>query len=381
MTELYHKFVSNLKKRFGKYDEEHNRFQKTSNSEIARELGYSDAQFSRLINGSATEGEYQRANQNLARIIHIDKLEEELSKLKEGKIHWLHKPIWLYAAIGLIAIFLVLILSNIIYEEPVSENDISSTNRDATLKWAFETSFVNPYVSLDELPEDCNYPCYKYQGKWVLDENYKIPFFREQNGYHYLATEVNMYARCTSEASNSGNEFEGYEYQRHEIWYDKRELPIDSFLLSNNKLNKSYKELVFSKDPNFIKIAVVHTFFRNIFNLENNEIDRSGKVIGRDIEVIKEDQLVEALGDRSEVDNIKRDINRISNIRLEDFSKPISCDNSPTPDDDFNMVKDGDLMTFACQLTTNRVAFDYVKKYRLEDQYIKNTCRSSVMAD
>jgi|TARA_R100000027_G_C2196688_1_gene78621 uncharacterized protein YceH (UPF0502 family) len=54
-------------------------------SEFARELGYSDAQFSRLINGAATEGEYQRANQNLNRLQLIDKLTNQIDRLKNNE--------------------------------------------------------------------------------------------------------------------------------------------------------------------------------------------------------------------------------------------------------------------------------------------------------
>lgn len=375
MPELYAEFVNNLKKRFGKYDDEHHRFDKMSNSEIARELGYSDAQFSRLINGSATDGEYQRANQNLNRIIYIDKLEHDLSFARSDQTYWQKNKLWVIVTALLTASCLYLLITTLSGDNEPTEN--KNDQRDATLEWAFETSYIKPYVSLDELPEDCNYPCYKYQGKWELKNKYKLPFFREQNGYHYVATEVKMYARCMSEVSDAGNQFEGYEYQKHEIWYDKRELPIDSFIYDNGQLKKDYEQLDFEQDENFVKVAFVHTFFRNEFKIDSLGIVRKGKVIGRDVEIIPDDELMNNI-DASQLSTIKNNINRISRVRLKDFSKPISCDRAEPPSKDFHLVKDGDEMTFDCQLTTSRVALNYAKTYVLSDQYIKNTCRSSV---
>jgi hypothetical protein len=69
MKDSYINFVNKLKKLYGAFDERLKKFEKAPNSEISRDLGYSDAQFSRLINESATEGEYSRANQNAERIL------------------------------------------------------------------------------------------------------------------------------------------------------------------------------------------------------------------------------------------------------------------------------------------------------------------------
>jgi len=376
MSELYNEFINSLKKYFGKYDPDNHRFEKLSNSEIARELGYSDAQFSRLINNSATDGEYQRANQNLHRIIYIEKLEHELAITKDGKQPWLkNNAIWISIIIivSALAIFFAF-QSNSNQTVGISQNIIK---RDATLEWAFETSYIKPYVNLDDLPADCNYPCYKYQGKWKLEETYKLPFFREQNGYHYLAKDVTMYARCMSEVTDMGDKFEGYEYQEHEIWYDKRELPIDSFIYNNGQLKAFYKDLDFSQNENFIKIANVHTFFRNEFTIDSLGIKRNGKVIGRDVEIRTNDELNKVI-DKDLVTSIKNNLTRISRIKLKDFSKPVACSPSDLPNDDFHLIKDGDKMSFDCELTTSRFSMDYSKTYILTDQYIKNSCRVSV---
>jgi hypothetical protein len=373
MSELYTELIKNLKKCFGKYDEEHHRFEKTSNSEVARELGYSDAQFSRLINGSATEGEYQRANQNVKRILYINELEEELSISKEGLSLRKKKRTWVIVAFTFVfSILLLVFIYWFIDPNIASPKNIS--NRDSTLKWAFENAYIKPYTKLNSLPEDCNFPCYKYQGKWALKEPYKLPFFREQNGYHYVATEVNMYARCKGEEAENGELFEGYEYQKHEIWYDKKERTVDSFVLNSGELTKDYKDLVLAENKDFVKMATVHTLFRNDFNIQNDFVSREGKVIGRDVEVINDHALSKLISSPEKVIKIKSEVNNIARVRLEDFSRPISCQNAAVPSTDFNLIKDGDELSFSCKLTTSRLSLDYEKTYVLTDQYIKNTC-------
>jgi hypothetical protein len=245
------------------------------------------------------------------------------------------------------------------------------------LKWSFESAFVSPYTKLSQLPQDCDFPCYKYQGRWELKKPYKLPFFREQNGFHYLATEVNMYARCMTEAQDDGTLLEGYEYQKHEIWYDKRKLPIDSFVNLNNrkKILPEYQSLDFSEDENFIKIAYVHTFFKNEFKFNQDTIERSGKVIGRDIKFIPTESLLKYLPSEAEIRDLTNQINRIVFNRLEDFSRPINCETTFVPNPDFHKVSAGDEISFNCTLTTGRVPLNYEKTYVLVDQYIENSCQ------
>lgn len=375
VVQQYSEFVSKLEKLFGKFDNEHKRFDRATNSKIARELGYSDAQFSRLINQTATEGEYQRAIQNVDRILSLQSLQEKLNEIQHPNKRNFEK-IWIIISVILLAITIFQSVRMYTFKNEFSVYR-EFIPKDHTLRWAFESSFINPFVKLDELPDDCNYPCYKYQGKWELDKTYKLPFFRERNGFHYLATSVNMYARCMTEKSNQGDIIEGYEYQKHEIWYDLREWPIDSFLTSENFLKEEYKKLDFSEHHDFVKVANVHTFFRNEFVLDSTFIQRSGKVIGRDLEYISMDNLSKKIVSQSLTDEIQNELNRIVSNRLKDFSNPIECNIAPLINKDFNLIKDGDLMSYNCELTTSRFGIDYTKTYRLTDQYIKNRCIES----
>lgn len=382
MKDLYKNFISRLEHIYGPFNENRKSFKKASNSKIARELCYSDSQFSRLVNESASEGEYQRAIKNVERILNERTLKEKLEKQTdsessqkpEGKS--LHKA-WKFAT-GTLTLVLISILAINYFED--STTQANNIERDEMLRWIFETSAISPFIKLDDLPKDCNYPCYKYQGKWNLKDTYKIPVFRERNGFHYLATDVNLYTRCKSEESEGGEILEGYEYQKHEIWYDKRELQIDSFLTSTDKtqIRDAYKNLQFEEDPNFVKVAYVHTFFRNEFKIDSSSIARTGKVIGRDVEYIPDENLIVSLQTTSRLNDIKSEVNSIIANRLEDFSRPISCMNAALPDKDFHKIKEGDLMSFNCELTTANAPIKYTKTYVLNDQYIETTCRPNL---
>jgi hypothetical protein len=245
------------------------------------------------------------------------------------------------------------------------------------LQWGFENNYVKPYLKLKELPEDCYYPRYKYQGKWKLKEEYKVPFYRERNGFDYVAKEVVMYSRCMDEKKERGESFEGYEYQKHEIWYDKRETPIDSFLSVeiSHKLKESYAKMDFEDNSEFIKIAYVHTFFRTEFTIDGDKVYRSGKAIGRDIEFVSMDILKEQSITADLLNELKSETSTIAKNLLKDFSKPINCIPSAPPSIDFNKIKQGDELIFDCQFSIGRFVVDYTKSYLLEDQYISTICR------
>lgn len=372
MTGIYLELVNKLEKIFGKFDQEHRRFEATTNSKISRDLGYSDAQFSRLINETATDKEYQRAIQNVDRILKIHQLEKQV---ESGNANgWSVKlRTWFILSIVFFLMFAGMLIA---YLTLLNDNEESSVDasRDYTLEWTFENYFINPYSKLDDLPADCNYPCYKYQGQWALEKNYKLPFFRERNGFHYLATEAKLYARCMAENNDGGKTVEGYEYQRHEIWYDVKEWPMDSFVTESGIANKRYENLNFEDDESFIKVANVHTFFRNEFSLGDSLIVRKGKVIGRDLELLDRETMLGHIKDNNQLKQIETQINRIVEKRLQDFSVPINCLDIPLIRQDVADIADGDRMSYSCQMTTSRFPIEYTKTYILVDQYIKNDC-------
>jgi hypothetical protein len=179
------------------------------------------------------------------------------------------------------------------------------------------------------------------------------------------------------ESDDSGESFEGYEYQKHEIWYDKREYPIDSFLTkgSNTEIRKSYNLSDLNKNQNFVKIAFVHTFFRTEFEIDSALINRSGKALGRDIEFVEDAILQSKLPDDTSLNSLKDEIKAISANRLEDYSKPINCKPAIAPDLNFNLVAEGDEMSYNCYFSIGNFVVNYNKTYVFKDQYINNYCR------
>ena len=379
MEQLHKNLITNLVKRYGKFNAVNNKFESTSNSKIARDLFYSDSQFSRLINNTASEGEFKRALGNIQRLLDLDALKnQELLPIKNTNSSLQLKRKVLFLTVG--ALFTLIVFGTIyFFTESYSESTqaLDTNTRYEMLKWGFENNFIQPYVKLKELPKDCDYPCYKYQGKWRLKSKYKIPFYRERNGFHYVAKEAVMYARCMDERDDSGKYFEGYEYQKHEIWYDKREYPIDSFLTkgSNTEIRKSYNLSDLSKNQNFVKIAFVHTFFRTEFEIGSSLISRSGKALGRDIEFVDDDILESKLHDDTSLISLKDEIKAISANRLEDYSKPINCQPAIAPNLNFNLVAEGDEMSYHCYFSIGNFIVNYNKTYVFQDQYINNYCR------
>ncbi len=379
-TEVLHKsFISKLIKRYGTFNNVRNKFESTSNSIIARDLFYSDSQFSRLINNSASEGEFKRALGNIERLLDLDQLKKKTpSNVNNAKNNIVLNRKFLFLALGIL--FSLIIISFFYfkrYDSTKIGEVLSDDSRYEMLKWGFENKFIQPYVKLKELPDDCYYPCYKYQGKWKLKQEYKIPFYRERNGFHYVAKEAIMYARCMDERDDKGEFFEGYEYQKHELWYDKREFPIDSFLTngSNTQIRDLYNNSNLEEDSNFVKIAYVHTFFRTEFQIDSSLIYRTGKAIGRDIEFVSDEILDSQLNDRVSLIGLKDEIKAISVNRLEDYSKPISCNPTIAPNINFNLIEEGDEMSFNCHFSIDRFIIDYNKTYIFDDQYINNYCR------
>lgn len=367
MENLYQEFISRLKKLYGGFDEVHKKFEKSPNSAISRDLGYSDAQFSRLINESATEGEYARANQNAQRILNLLDLEK---KLKDSPPQSKKKRLLSGIAIA----FISLIIGFSIGDRNKPLATIEQTKYDM-LRWAFESNFIKPYKGLRELPADCNYQCYKYQGRWELKNKYKLPFLRESSGFHYLAKSVTSYIRCAPEKNLEGKKMQGYEYQEHEIWYDILERPISMFIQEDGEPLASYEKLIFSESDEFVKIGTIHSFYTNDFDLDSTSILRHGQDVGRDIEFVTDEELAESISDRLLLDKIKREMVQIVQDPLKDFSRPSQCDPARIPSKDFHAVKNGDEMAFHCQMSTaGRFLINYTKAYVLRDQFIKDKC-------
>jgi hypothetical protein len=370
MKSPYLEFVNKLKKLYGSFDEAHKKFEKAPNSEISRDLGYSDAQFSRLINDTATEGEYNRANQNADRILALIRLESQVKSLSQKQDSKKRLLIIVFIFVGLISAYLL--------GKMLSQNETSSeVSRYDMLRWTFESNFINPYKGLRDLPADCDYRCYKYQGRWELKQEYKLPFLRESSGFHYLAKSVVAYIRCVPNDNPQGKLMIGYEYQEHEIWYDILERPIGAFISEDGTPLDTYEQLKFEQQEDFVKIGTVHSFYTNDFSLDSTFIYRKGQDIGRDIEFVSDEELEDKINNKPLLAKIKREMTLIVQDPLHDFSKPSACNPALMASNDFHSIASGTEMTFECQMTTaGRFPINYTKTYILKDQFIKDRCRT-----
>ncbi|MFT5955446.1 MAG: hypothetical protein ACI8QD_002299 [Cyclobacteriaceae bacterium] len=365
-------FILKLQKLYGAFDFDKNKFVEASNSSIARELGYSDAQFSRLINKHATAGEYHRVNQNAERILALMSYEEKFAKINVNPSSALASPrkrmmfFTLGIVLGGLFIYLLILLNR---------PETAEYSKYDMLTWTFESNFINPYKGLRELPTDCDYECYKYQGKWELKEEYKLPFLRERSGFHYLAKSVVSYIRCLPEENPNGKKMKGYEYQKHEIWYDILERSIGEFVADDGNQLDTYKELEFNKAKEFILIGTIHSLYTNDFLLDANGISRHGQDIGRDLEFVPEDELASQLQNKTLLEKIKREVTFIIQDPLRDFSQPSNCEIAKKPDADFHSISNGAEIVFNCEMTTaGRFRIGYSKNYVLQDQYIRDMC-------
>ena len=381
----YTKLINTLQKQFGHFDFDQKKFTKKSNSEIARELFYSDSQFSRLINQTASEGEYDRAIKVVERYLEYQQLKSVKKSNSNSMLPYLASGILKSALFLVFLILCLLTIAQYLFKGDPATSSLESSipdtkpgpnepQMDNMLRWSFEDADVNSYTNLSDLPEDCDFPCYRLQGQWKLKTPYKIPVFAERNGFHYVATEVNMYAKCMD--TRNGDWLEGYEYQKHEIWYDTKTMKVDSFLLNPEQpfLRPDYLEMDFNQTYRFLLIAQVHTFFRNEFEILDNQLRRKGQVIGRNIEYENLDELVAVLPqyDKKDLETLVNDIIR---KRVGDYSKPVQCSTFTFHKENFNEFEEREEMVYDCLMTTGRFPVSYQKIYFLENQYIKNKCR------
>ena len=170
INRIHAEFISKLERHYGRFDPLSNKFESTSNSKIARDLFYSDSQFSRLVNNTASEGELTRALRNVQRLLDVHDLRDNAAKLgsrPNGGGPDRNIFIWLSVLLALALAVALYFLAKPSQGETKDDVQPEQTRYDM-LKWGFENNYIKPYVRLKELPEDCYYPCYKYQGKWDL---------------------------------------------------------------------------------------------------------------------------------------------------------------------------------------------------------------------
>ena len=352
-NQLYHTFVSELSRIYGSF--ENFQFKKATNATIASELNYSNSQFSRLIHNTASHGELERAV-NAA---------HQLAKLKNFR-RILKGTVLLSS---MVISCLVLLLA---FQKKDSEPKIPSM-KDSFKNLFKEDEVRNFYTKLQDLPADCSFPSYKYQGEWVLNNAIQIPLFREKNGFHLRISNAVLY---TKSANSQGTIMEGYELETMEIWYDLEKRVIDEFLVSDGNNQKIPKYQVdFLSDKSFVKLATSSSVIRHEFSFEETGIQKESSIITRDINY--ESDQFEKLDLKEPT--VKKELEKIAFGQTS--RKPINCALAPYPKTDFHQVEEGDQLNFSCMFniknygnTSNLNSVLHGKSFKLKNQYITSIC-------
>lgn len=295
---LKDKFITTLEEKYGPWNKSTSKFGATSFGVISQDLSISASQFTKLIYGTATEGMYQRSIENINRLLLRESIRQELTVTlaeKEELEAALHKKqqqltgnrkkllLYLIAALftgALIAYLLLPRLSN--FEELiVAGNHPLSIYFDQD----FNANFNSPYLDIAEVQDFC--PCSAYEGEWVLSNQYKLPLPGSRRpGLYYLAKSADVRMKCSrydTTGMGQGYVLSGYEYLINEIWLDTKMTPLSPTYFNQEALSftPEFEALQFEGNPQFKKVATIHSFFTDKFEIYQDSIVRKGEPCGR----------------------------------------------------------------------------------------------------
>lgn len=385
---LHERFIQKLEAQYGPWEKTTSRFGSATFGRIAKDLCISASQFSKLIYGTATEGMYTRSIRNIERLM----LEQQVAHQRDEALsHWKKAMAllqrrqkvfrWLVMAFAL----LVLLLGGLVAYLWLNGSLTDSAKPGAT--WShplapyfdreFNAAYDSPFLKESEVQEYC--PCSAYEGRWSLSAPYKLPLpGNKRPGVYYLGKSADVRMKCSkSDTANAGkgNVLVAYEYLINEIWVDTEQTPLSPtyFDKSEKIFTPAFDSLSFEHNPQFKKVATIHSFFIDKFEIYPDSITRKGEPCGRfatdiDQELVRTYEI--------DLKNVLRDV-------LGDLNKT-DCNSSPNPYCDPNDLQEGEsTISFDCQYTIKSEnlgfggAYPYRKGFRLEQQsYSDNlTCR------
>ncbi len=379
---LREKFIAKLEEKYGTWNKTTSRFGVTAFGTISKELSISASQFSKLIYGTATEGMYERSIENINRLLQREsirkeldevllvntQLKENLAKQKYKRTSW--KKILFYS----LASLLLGALATVWWmHEPkkVEENTLAREGVHPLSLYfdqEFNASFNSPYLDITEVQDYC--PCSAYEGTWSLSESYKLPLPGSgKPGLYYLAKEADVRMKCArfdTVQVGKGRVLKGYEYLVNEIWVDTRMTPISPkyFNKETKTFTREFEELVFEDNPQFKKVATIHSFFTDKFEIYPDSIVRKGEPCGRYASDV----------DQKLVAEYEIDIRYILNNVLGNLTTT-DCSSTPNPFCNPNDLKEKEsVISFHCLYTIDTEnlgiggGYPYQKGYRLEKQ-------------
>ncbi len=387
---LKDKFISKLEEKYGRWNKITSRFGTTSFGAISKDLSISSSQFSKLISGTATEGMYQRSIENINRLIQRDSIREELQRVqaekdemaeqfqkaqKRGnrKLALMGFGVFVALLLGLGSMYLVNFYSN--KEKGIQEESQHPLSTFFDLE--FNANSNSPYVDPIEVQEFC--PCSAYEGSWALNKPYKLPIpGNRKPGVYYLAKSADVRIKCSHFDTlnvGKGRVLMGYEYLINEIWVDTKMTPLSPtyFDKESKSFTAEFEQLSFETQPQFKKVASIHSFFIDKFEIYEDVIIRKGEPCGRYASDINH-----KLAEEYEID-----IRFLLEYVLGDMTTT-RCAPAPNPFCDPNTLQEKEsVINFDCIYTIHIEnlgmggGYPYQKGYRLEKQnYMDNlTCR------
>lgn len=378
---LYEKFVKNLEEKYGKWEDLTSSFGHTKFGKIAEDLCVSSSQFTKLISGGATEGTYIRAIKNVEQLKNLDSLKEENKSLKKETdrlIATLKKPAidkssnlkyWILAT--LIAFALGGTIVGSFLDEQSSSPNKKSNHFNHPLSKFFDKDFLadfdSPYLNESEVQKYC--PCSGYEGKWELASNYYFPLPGSRKpGVYYVAKEGDIRLKCAKimNPSKAGTNLIGFERLLHEIWVDKRKRSFIPTFFDPQSMTytEAFKNLNFDTNPDFEKVAYIHSFFVDQFTLSSDSIYRIGEPCGRYAEIINPEL----------VNELELDFKHLLNNVIGNLTHT-NCSSSYNPYCNPNDLVEGESeLSFDCLFTIKTEnlgiggGYPYSKKYRLIEQ-------------
>jgi hypothetical protein len=232
----------------------------------------------------------------------------------------------------------------------------------------FNANFNSPYLDIAEVQGFC--PCSAYEGEWSLSAPYQLPLPGSRRpGLYYLAKSAEVRMKCSrydTTGVGQGQVLSAYEYLINEIWVDTKMTPLSPRYFDNSSLafTQEFQDLVFADNPQFKKVATIHSFFTDKFEIYPDSIIRKGEPCGRYASDIDQE-----LVDRYEIDIkyiLKDVLANMTTTRCSATANPY-CNPNDLREQESTIV-------FDCIYTINNEnlgiggGYPYQKGYRLERQ-------------
>ncbi|PSR12856.1 MAG: hypothetical protein DA408_12215 [Bacteroidetes bacterium] len=371
-------FTAKLEAHYGPWEKMTSRFGNAPFGEIAKDLSISASQFTKLIYGSATEGMYIRSIRNIERLMELqqalDERDTALTKWTTAQAQAQQLQARQRSARNKIILFsLLALLTGALgaYTYTRNQDQLNTLSQHPLSLYfdqGFDADFDSPYLKESEVQDYC--PCSAYEGSWSLSEEYKLPLpGNRKPGVYYLAKSADVRMKCSkSDTLNlgRGRVLIGFEYLINEVWVDTKQTPLSPtyFDKDNKTYTPEFMALTFADNPQFKRVATIHSFFIDKFEIHPDSIVRRGEPCGRFATDVDE-QLVA----RYEID-LKHVLENV----LGDLTQA-DCEAAPNPFCDPNdLTEKVSVINFDCLYTIKTEnlgiggGYPYRKGFRLEKQ-------------